>query len=319
LRACDVVLYPHLGQFDLALTARWFRRHHVPVVWDALISLYDTVVLDRQLVGARSLWAWFLRGIDRLASGLADCILVDTDQNRGYWRDRLAIPDDKLRVVHVGAEDLFGGHPGTDQHGPGAERRTVLFYGKYIPLHGVEVIVRAAHILEQAAAPGRPARVMWKLLGRGQQRPMAEDLARELDVHNLRFVDWVDYEDVPAQIRKASMGLGIFGLTDKAQRVVPNKAYQILAGGRPLITASTPASRELLVRDGLEGAYLVPAGDPEALAGAVDELAQSPEKARALAAAGHDLYRRFYTSREIGRRLIQVLENLTESHTGGSV
>ena len=57
--------------------------------------------------------------------------------------------------------------------------------------------------------------------------------------------------------------------------MIPNKAFQALACGTPLITADTPAARELL-RDG-ESALLVPPGDPEALAAAVRRLAGEPE------------------------------------------
>ena len=46
--------------------------------------------------------------------------------------------------------------------------------------------------------------------------------------------------------------------------MIPNKAFQALACGTPLVTADTPAARELL-QDG-ESALLVPPGDPEALA-----------------------------------------------------
>ena len=55
--------------------------------------------------------------------------------------------------------------------------------------------------------------------------------------------------------------------------MIPNKAFQALACGTPLVTADTPAARELLV-DG-ESALLVPAGDPEALAAAVRRLARA--------------------------------------------
>ena len=107
LGPCDVVVYPHLGQFDLIASALWFRRRGIPVVWDALISLHDTVVGDRQLVRANSVWAWLLRRLDAWAGRLADCVIADTRQNLDYWQDPGSIPVHKLRVVPVGAEDEF--------------------------------------------------------------------------------------------------------------------------------------------------------------------------------------------------------------------
>ena len=60
--------------------------------------------------------------------------------------------------------------------------------------------------------------------------------------------------------------------------MIPNKAFQALACGTPLVTADTPAARELL-GDG-ESALLVPPGDPAALAAAVRRLADDPALAR---------------------------------------
>ena len=61
-------------------------------------------------------------------------------------------------------------------------------------------------------------------------------------------------------------------LSDKAARVIPNKVFQVLAAGAPLITRDSPAIREL-VDDETPGVYLVPPGDPAALAAAVRRFA----------------------------------------------
>ena len=99
---------------------------------------------------------------------------------------------------------------------------------------------------------------------------------------------WVEYERLPDELHRAGCALGIFGTSDKAARVIPNKAFQALACGTPLVTADTPAARELLV-DG-ESALLVPPGDPEALAAALRRLAADPELARRLGDGGLAAY-----------------------------
>ena len=85
--------------------------------------------------------------------------------------------------------------------------------------------------------------------------------------------------ELPGEIARASICLGVFGTSDKAARVVPNKVFQCAAAGRAVVTAATPA---------MTGAFgdafvTVPVGDPTALADAVRELrgAEAPGRRRA--------------------------------------
>ena len=75
------------------------------------------------------------------------------------------------------------------------------------------------------------------------------------------------------RVAQADICLGIFGATDKARRVVPNKVYQTLALGKAVITAETPAVCEVFTSG--EEMVTVPPGDPELLAGAIRALAEA--------------------------------------------
>ena len=125
---------------------------------------------------------------------------------------------------------------------------------------------------------------------------------------NVEWVDWVEYERLPEEIQRAGCALGVFGTSPKTGRVIPNKAFQALACGTPLVTADTPAARELLV-DG-ESALLVPAGDPEALAAAVRRLADDVELARAIGDGGLAAYREHASEAVLGERWRGLVEQL---------
>ncbi len=50
----DVVLVGYMGQIDVLVLWPFARLRRVNIVWDAFLSLYDTVVEDRKIAGPRS-------------------------------------------------------------------------------------------------------------------------------------------------------------------------------------------------------------------------------------------------------------------------
>ena len=284
-RGCDAFVVGYPGHFDL--TAARHAARGRPVVFNPLVSLADTLVGDRGRFRPGSLAARALERVDRHAFRAADLVVADTDAHARFL-GQLTGRDD-IAVCFVGAEDrLFT--PGWQPREP----FTALFVGKLIPLQGVETIVAAAR-----AAPD----LRFRIVGSGQLGSLLAD-----PPPNVEHVAWVEYEQLPEEIRAAGCALGIFGTTAKAQRVIPNKAFQALACGTPLITADTPAARELLVHE--ESALLVPPGDAEALAGAIRRLAADAGLARKLGDGGRTAYERAASEAVLGRRWRSLLEGL---------
>ena len=283
----DAVIVGYPGHFDVLAAKRIARGR--PVIFNPLVSLYETLVEDRGRFAPGSPAAGVLRQVDRLALRRADLVVADTAQNARQLAELGELAAERLAVCFVGAEErLF--RPGRQPE----QAFHALFVGKLIPLHGLETILDAARL-----APELPFRVV----GSGQLDALMEERPP-----NVEWVEWVEYEQLPEEIQRAGCALGVFGTSPKTGRVIPNKAFQALACATPLVTADTPAARELLV-DG-ESALLVPAGDPGALASAVRRLADDAELAGRIGAGGLAAYREHASESVLGRRWRDLVEQL---------
>lgn len=276
----DVVLVGYPGQLDV-----WpARRHGRPVVFNPMVSLYDSLVGDRGRIRDGSLAARALRELDRRSLRAADRVVADTSANAAYIAELAGI--EEPAVCYVGAEErLFRS----------AWRRRgefrVLFVGKLIPLHGLEAILSAARLLPD---------VPFRIVGSGQLEPLLAERPA-----NVEHVPWVPYERLPAEYAAAGCALGIFGASDKAERVIPNKAFQALAVGVPLVTAGTPAARELLA-DGRDA--LLTSRDPAEIADAIRALRDDAALAERIGPAGRTTYEREASEAVLGRRWLETLE-----------
>jgi len=284
-RGFDAFLVGYPGHFDLPAARRAARDR--PLVFNPLVSLADTLVSDRRRFRPGSLGARALEAIDRRAFRTADLVVADTQAHAHFLADLAGL--EEVAVCFVGAEErLF--QPRWQPPDP----FVALFVGKLIPLQGVETILDAARAAQE---------IRFRIVGSGQLAPVLAG-----PPPNVEHVPWVEYERLPDEIRNAGCVLGIFGTTGKAQRVIPNKAFQALACGAPLITADTPAARELLA-DG-ESALLVPPGEPAALATAVRRLAGDSALAQQIAAGGRTAYERQASEAVLGARWRAIIGRL---------
>ncbi len=288
LLRCDALVIGYIGQLDMLILGPVAKLSRKPVVFDPLITLTDTIVEDRGLVSPRSPVARLIGLIDRAALQLADIVLADTAENARYVSERFGVPAERIVVLPVGADDTIF-HQGVDGCGDWNDATPtrpldVLFYGKFIPLHGIETIVRAAGIIEQIAMP-----VRFEVIGTGQTYEQMRDLANQLNVRTITWTDWLPYEDLGDRLGKADVALGIFSGGAKAGRVVPNKVYQSLAAGVATVTRESPAISNFLADD--DSAILVLPDDPGVLADALQQLC-SGERRKRIANAGTAAYKR---------------------------
>jgi glycosyltransferase involved in cell wall biosynthesis len=280
----DALIVGYPGQFDLLAA----RRHRKPLVFNPMVSLYDSLVDDRGRFRAGTLPARALRELDVRSFRAADVLVADTRAHADFMAELAGLDD--VKVCYLGTdESLFR---------PSWQRREafrVLFVGKLAPLHGIDVILEAARLL-----PDVPFRV----LGTGQQAHLLAAAPK-----NVEHVPWVGYERLPPEYAAAGCALGIFGSSDKVARVIPNKIFEALAVGTPVVTADTPGIRELLAdrRDAL-----LTERTPEAIAEAIVSLRDDAALAKRIGETGRDTFEHEASQRVLGPRWRGVVERAIE-------
>lgn len=296
----DLVWVPCFRQRDLAAASRWARARDVPLLFDPLISAYDKQVDERAKLAADSPRARRLLARERALFRRADRVLADTTEHARYFRDSLGVAPERLGVVYVGAEEArFKPAPAP---GPaGAVPPEVLFYGSFIPLQGAGVIVEAARLYQGPS-------VRWTMVGAGPELAGCRQAAAGLA--NVRFEPWVAYAALPARIQAADILLGVFGTTPKAGRVIPNKVFQALACGKPVVTRPSAAYPGALGEGADSGLVWVEAGNPAALAAAVAKLAARPGARVTLGEAAARTYQAHFSNGVIREQLRRVLDAL---------
>lgn len=290
----DAVLVPYPGWFALS----WLRGiWDGPVILDLFLSLYDTAILDRQLFGPRSLPARFLRLLDRRVCRRADLVLLDTPEHANFVAELTGLPREHFDFVPVGDPDA----PATPPPFPGfpkGERLPVLYCGTGVPLHGLDILL---------AAIARSEHVQLGIVGgtesfRRAAAALGEDRVR---LHET----WASGERLQELFAQHWVHVGIFGESDKAQRVVPYKVVHALACGRPVITGDSSSVNTLLSPG--SDCLTVPMGDVVALTRALDVAPESERLLREIGIRARRSYERMFSPWAIGRRFLLHMERVT--------
>lgn len=279
-RRSDTVIIGYIGQLDIIFFKflSMFAGKKPKLVFVPLVSLYDTAIVDRNQARKGGIFAKILFNVDKISFRLADIIILDTNEHIRYVSSLFNIDAAKFKRVWVGADnEVF--YPVETNETSG--KFTALFFGKFIPLHGIEHIIQAAKLLENDE-------INFKLIGNGQLYEKMRILSEKLDTNNIDFMSWVEYNELVKEINNADVILGIFGGSEKASRVIPNKVFQAIACRKAVVTGDTPAIRELF--SDRKNIIMCKNGDPESIKESLLKLKCEKNLKDTVAVGGYALY-----------------------------
>lgn len=297
----DILMVGYPGQFDvfLARLLAWMRGK--PLVWDIFMSIY-LIALERGLQARSSFTVNLLRLFEWAALRLPNLLILDTAEYVTWFHATHGISPQRFRLVPTGADDRVF-HPLADQPLEDGKFR-VIYYGTFIPNHGVTYIIEAARLL--AAEPA----ICFELIGRGPEQEKALCLAQQYALSNVTFVEWLEVEALVKRVAQAHLCLGAFGTTPQSLMTVQNKIYQAMAMAKPLLSGDAPAVRQAFQHG--EEIYLCERENSAALAEAIRTLWQDPGLRERLAQNGYRRFKREYDLQKIGERCAAHLREVVE-------
>jgi colanic acid/amylovoran biosynthesis glycosyltransferase len=221
-------------------------------------------------------------------------------------QQRLGIDPSRFRFI---ARQLAGGEP-----------VRVVTIARLVEKKGIEYALRAL------ATTRTSVPIEYIIIGDGPLRSQLEGLARATRANvSVRFAGWLQQDEVAETLSSAHLLIApSVTAADGDQEGTPVAILEALASGLPVVSTWHSGIPEL-VEDGISG-RLVPERDVAALASAIDELVEAPQRwttmglaGRARVEARHDINRLNNELVELYERLVDPMGTVQSAVPGASI
>jgi len=263
------------GLLDIQRNLPTLATIHHPITVDRRLDIAAAGTPWKKLKQVR--WYSFVKMQKKVARRLPKIITVSEFSKNDIAKE-FGIPLDRFKVVPNGIDiDLFRPIPGVERE----KNRLIVTNSADMPLKGLDYLLKAVKRVSETHE------VHLTVVGEPKKGSRILTLIRDLEIGPLvTFTGRIDNEDFVRWYARSTVA------------VVPSlyegfglPAGEAMACAVPVISSTGGALPEVVGEAGV----IVPAGDSEALARAVKDLFDHPEKARALGQAGFQRVRRCFT------------------------
>lgn len=180
------------------------------------------------------------------------------------------------------------------------------FIALYAGAHGMandlDVVLQAAHLLK-----GRKE-ICFVLVGDGKEKANLIARAKELELENVRFLPIIPKSKMSEALAAANACIAILKPIKSFKTTYPNKVFDYMAAGRPVILAIDGVSREII--ETAQAGIFVQPGSPQEMAKAVEYLQQNSQKAYKMGINGRDYVVENFDRAQFTQQFAQLLQGL---------
>lgn len=300
-----------------------------PPIFQAVTAWLVAVIHRRPLIlEIRDLWPEFIidmgklrnplvialaRRLERFLYDHADGFIVNSPAYVGYLEGK-GVEGRKITLIPNGVSpEMFAGDPidaGTRdvkaRYGL-SDKFVVMYAGAMGPANDLDVLLDAAEQLRD------DENIHVVLVGDGKARKQLEASARTRALSNVTFVGPRSKTEMRAFLDAANVCVATLQNIAMFRMTYPNKVFDYLAAGRPVVLAIDGVIREVVER--AEGGVFVQPGDAHALADAIRRLASDTDRCQEMGARGRAYVRQHFNRNDHGELLTAVLRRAAASRS----
>lgn len=215
--------------------------------------------------------------VEKAAMAFADRVICPGPSYREVYAARRAPLHKFTEIYNVPDESIFR------PLGLARDPNLIVAHGSVIERYGFDLIVAAMPRILRS----RPDAVL-EIIGDGEHLSTVRALAARSGVgDHVRFTGRVPLETMSERLERAAVGVVATIVNPFTDRILPNKVYELVALGIPVVASET---RGLLAQFGREGIAYFPSGDVERLADEVVRLLGDAEAAATTAKCARQVY-----------------------------
>jgi glycosyltransferase involved in cell wall biosynthesis len=254
-------------------------------------------ILRNKILIRSSLW------LESFLYRQADCVMVNSP---GYIAHVKGHGARQVELVQNGTDpDMFNPAVNGDSFRRDhnlQDKFVVLYAGAHGMSNDLGVVLQAANLLRNEPA------IRLVLIGDGKDKPALQARAKDMNLTNLIFVPPAPKAEMPSVLAAADACIAILKPIELYKTTYPNKVFDYMAAGRPVVLAIDGVIRQVVESAGA-GIFVKP-GDPKGMAQAILSLAVEPQKARQMGLAGRSYAEKHFSRAELAEKLALLLEKM---------
>jgi glycosyltransferase involved in cell wall biosynthesis len=182
----------------------------------------------------------------------------------------------------------------------------VLYAGAHGLSNDLTVLLEAADRLRDVES------LAFVLVGDGKEKPNLVHQSLEMGLTNIFFISPVPKDQIPEVLGASDVCIAILKPIELYKTVYPNKVFDYMAAGRPIVLAIDGVIREVI--ETAQAGIAVPPGNPGRLADAIQMYQEKPQVGKTHGDNGRQYVRSHFERKILSRQMLDILLKTLENY-----